>query len=453
VAVREGWGGAGGEATHLLFAVGEAACPLPTIWRLHNDQCSDWQLKVTSTIQHPLPPPPQVPRWLDDNVPFLLPEEDRSPQKTPGSTYPGFTFTVRSFPVMVESLGINLPLLASLARRANSSAIEVELKDAGSGQIIYQASFNKSDLDATKKKDGYLYKPIQNRRMPLVSFQGLLLLRLPPGVGHNSLPRTCAVTLGRDFGDVGLVQPTGLLQSPTAPSIPITKNACPLVSLTYSVLDPDTIKRLHRSKSQQIEMERLKNKDLRSKANLEEEEYGDMLFLPVIDSIETNCEKIKHFSKHAIENLEFDNLLLVDDKTYVFVDNILAHLKVQSSPSLWWANFQTIPATKASLLPPLLVPRTQAMLLSRDLVQYISQNVRYLKSFDSILAAFSVWFAGLETKTVNDQHWSQGLPENLSTFKADENMLAIEGVSPHLMRQLWRHTRSPSYSASSLHMS
>ena len=36
--------------------------------------------------------------------------------------------------------------------------------------------------------------------------------------------------------------------------------ACPLVSLQYSVLDPDTLKRLHRSKNQQIEMERLANK-------------------------------------------------------------------------------------------------------------------------------------------------------------------------------------------------
>ena len=36
--------------------------------------------------------------------------------------------------------------------------------------------------------------------------------------------------------------------------------ACPLVSLQYSVLDPDTLKRLHRSKKQQIEMETLANK-------------------------------------------------------------------------------------------------------------------------------------------------------------------------------------------------
>ena len=39
-----------------------------------------------------------------------------------------------------------------------------------------------------------------------------------------------------------------------------SRYACPLVSLQYSVLDPDTLKRLHRSKNQQIEMERLANK-------------------------------------------------------------------------------------------------------------------------------------------------------------------------------------------------
>ena len=40
----------------------------------------------------------------------------------------------------------------------------------------------------------------------------------------------------------------------------LSRYACPLVSLQYSVLDPDTLKRLHRSKNQQIEMERLANK-------------------------------------------------------------------------------------------------------------------------------------------------------------------------------------------------
>ena len=40
----------------------------------------------------------------------------------------------------------------------------------------------------------------------------------------------------------------------------MSRYACPLVSLQYSVLDPDTLKRLHRSKNQQIEMERLANK-------------------------------------------------------------------------------------------------------------------------------------------------------------------------------------------------
>ena len=40
----------------------------------------------------------------------------------------------------------------------------------------------------------------------------------------------------------------------------LLRYACPLVSLQYSVLDPDTLKRLHRSKKQQIEMERLANK-------------------------------------------------------------------------------------------------------------------------------------------------------------------------------------------------
>ena len=63
--------------------------------------------------------------------------------------------------------------------------------------------------------------------------------------------------------------------------LPFSKYSCPLVSLQWSILDPDGLKRLHRSKKQQIEMEQMKNRDLIRKASLEEEEHNDIVFLNV----------------------------------------------------------------------------------------------------------------------------------------------------------------------------
>ena len=50
-------------------------------------------------------------------------------------------------------------------------------------------------------------------------------------------------------------------------------------------------------------------KDLRKRANLEEEEYGDMIFLPVVDSNETDSDNFKHSSSHTLEHLDFNNLV------------------------------------------------------------------------------------------------------------------------------------------------
>ena len=387
-----------------------------------------------------------MPGWIDDSVAFLLPEEDRSGQRVQGSPYPGFTFTVLHFPIMVEALGLSLPLLKSLISQANSSKIVVELTDSVSRQIVYQAAFNISDLRGTRKSEGYLYKDVKNRATPMDNFHGVLALRFSSPGAVPSPPLSCAVQYGQDFGSVGLVQMTGLLESPTSPSLPFSKQACPLVSLQYTVLDPESLKRLYRSKKQQIEMEKMKNKDLRRRANLEEEERGDLLFLPVIDSNESDCEKLQLLSKHVIENLEFDFLLLVEDDTFVNLDNVVQMLNRQTSHNLWWTDFTSIPWPKASQLPSLLVPKGPAMVLSRSLVEYISHNGPYLKTFPSLLSSLAIWFAGLDIQTLSNKHWSQRIPVNVTDIQGDRSKLAFQGVSPKLMRRVWASSISNSNS-------
>ena len=63
-------------------------------------------------------------------------------------------------------------------------------------------------------------------------------------------------------------------------------------------------------------------KDLRKRANLEEEEHGDLVFVPVVDSNETDSDNFKHLSIHSMENFEFSNLLLVNDETFVFLEKL-----------------------------------------------------------------------------------------------------------------------------------
>ena len=131
---------------------------LEDLFRKHN--CLD---QKTSLFYYRLEFASQVPAWIDDTVPFLLPEDDRSSSKGQGASYQGFTFTVRSFPILVEALGLHIPLLKNLATKSNSSEITVELTDSVSKQLIYHVSFNQSDLKTTKREAGYLYKDLKNR--------------------------------------------------------------------------------------------------------------------------------------------------------------------------------------------------------------------------------------------------------------------------------------------------
>ena len=193
-------------------------------------------------------------------------------------------------------------------------------------------------------------------------------------------------------------------------------------------------------------MEKMKNKDLRRRANLEEEERGDILFLPVIDSNESDCEKLQLLSKHVIENLEFDFLLLVEDDTFVYLDNVVQMLNRQTSHNLWWTDFTSIPWPKASQLPSLLMPKGPAMVLSRSLVEYISHNGPYLKTFPSLLSSLAIWFAGLDIQTLSNKHWSQRIPVNVTDIRGDGSKLAFQGVSPKLMRSVWASSISNSNS-------
>lgn len=181
-------------------------------------------------------------------------------------------------------------------------------------------------------------------------------------------------------------------------------------------------------------------KDLRKRANLEEEEHGDLVFVPVVDSNETDSDNFKHLSIHSMENFEFSNLLVVNDETFVFFENVLQQLNLHESSNLWWGDFNSISGNhyQTSSIPPLILPKNLAMVISRDLVKYVAQNSHYLRSFASLLTSLGLWFSCLDRKLVTDHHWSKKLPSDAKDFRVDNTILAFQGVSPKAMRQVWK---------------
>ena len=184
--------------------------------------------------------------------------------------------------------------------------------------------------------------------------------------------KKCSAVYDHSLGSHGLVHVTGLLDTDTI--LPFSKYSCPLVSLRYRVLDLHSLRRHTGAKKTQNFVESQKTKEFRRLLDREEEDHSDLMFVPVLDSRFNNTQKLKLFSKHLVESVDFDHLLLTDDTTFLFPHNILSKLRTMSSPKLWWSDFEVFKKTDyeqessagrytSATYPPL--PRSPAMVLSQ----------------------------------------------------------------------------------------
>ena len=194
--------------------------------------------------------------------------------------------------------------------------------------------------------------------------------------------KKCSAVYDHSLGSHGLVHVTGLLDTDTI--LPFSKYSCPLVSLRYRVLDLHSLRRHTGAKKTQNFVESQKTKEFRRLLDREEEDHGDLMFVPVLDSRFNNTQKLKLYSKHLVESVDFDHLLLTDDTTFIFPHNILSKLRTMSSPKLWWSDFEVFKKTDyeqessagrytSATYPPL--PRSPAMILSQVGVFNFELNV------------------------------------------------------------------------------
>ena len=194
--------------------------------------------------------------------------------------------------------------------------------------------------------------------------------------------KKCSAVYDHSLGSHGLVHVTGLLDTDTI--LPFSKYSCPLVSLRYRVLDLHSLRRHTGARKTQNFVESQKTKEFRRLLDREEEDHGDLMFVPVLDSRFNNTQKLKLYSKHLVESVDFDHLLLTDDTTFLFPHNILSKLRTMSSPKLWWSDFEVFKKTDyeqessggrytSATYPPL--PRSPAMILSQVGVFNFELNV------------------------------------------------------------------------------
>jgi len=427
-AVRATWKKTLPEGVSFHFMLGDTFCPYHELWRLSEDNCNEWHL--------------QVPTWLKDGESLSLLQTDKSQSGRNNKAYSGFSFKVMRFPVVFEGVGILRSALDILLRELNHSSVTIDIKDRDTEEILSSVTFHRSDLDGDKQNSGFTFKMFATKALPTVEFDGILTLRLNSSQRLRFPSKQCNSVYDYSLGRHGLVHINGLLDHTVSSDIlPFSKYSCPVVSLKYRVLDVVSLRRHYGARITQNSVQAQKTGELRRLLDREEEDFNDLVLLPLLDSTFNNSMKLKLYSEHITSNLEFDHLLLTDDTSFVFVNNVLAKLERISSSRLWWSDFEVV---KRPGEPP--VPRSYNMLMSRFQVNFIAHNSLYLKHFSSILWSVGVWLSTVDTTRLQDSAWNTENCQNISVLtEAQLSLLACSGLSPGDMKTVWNKLRQRHY--------
>ena len=428
-AVRATWKRLLPEGVVFNFILGDTFCPYHELWRLSEENCYEWKL--------------EVPAWLKDGESLSLLETEKSHSKRNNKAYSGFSFRVMRFPVVFEGVGILRSALSTLCQELNLSSVSIDITDRYSGERINSVSFNRTDLN-TQKHSGFAFKMFNTKNLPVVEFDGVISLRINDSQSFSFPSKQCNAVYDKTLGTHGLVHINGLLDNKLGTILPFSKYSCPLVSLKYRILDVVSLKRHFGAKTAQNSVESQKIRELRRFLDREEEDHSDLMFLPVLDSTFNNSVKLKLYSEHIRNNVDFDHLLLTEDTSFVFVNNVLNRLEKISSSTLWWSDFEVMPRSgpNVEVSPPPLT-RSTNMVVARHLVSFIAHNTLYLKHFPSLLSSLGVWLSTTHTKRLQDESWNIKNCQNFSTFT--ESDLACTGLSPGEMRTVWNKLRQRHY--------
>jgi len=408
------------------FLLGDTFCPYHQLWRLQEDHCREWKL--------------EIPPWLRDGKSLSLLETEKQQSKRNNKPYFGFSFRVMRFPVVFEGLGILSSALRTLIQDFNITKITINLRERYGFDIISSVTFNQSDISKKHNNTGFIYKHFNERSLPTVDFDGVLSLKMEHGSQLKFPSKLCNAVYDYSLGKHGLVHINGLIDEKISTILPFSKYSCPLVSLKYRVLDVLSLKKHFGAKKTQNSVELKKYKEFKKLLDREEEDNNDMIFLPVLDSKFNNSQKLLYYSKYLTENFNFDHLILTDDASFLFINNILPKLNSLSSSLLWWSAFDVLTKTEDTTdkytsltYPPL--PQSQTMVLSQYIVEYLGNNYNFLKQFSSLQSSIGIWLSGIETKRYQDTFWNL---KNCQNLEIDKNFLACSNLNSDHMKDLWR---------------
>jgi len=168
---------------------------------------------------------------------------------------------------------------------------------------------------------------------------------------------------------------------------------------------------------QRYQRQRLVNAINDEKISLEQQQFGgDIVLMEGVTEAYRNVPiKMKKYFRWASTNINFKYLLKTDDDCYINVTGILRKLKnLDDIQWLWWGNFRhdwpldrygkwREMSYSAPVYPAFACG--SGNVISRDLVDWIAGNEKFLKTYQGEDVTLGIWLSGTMHRRIDDGEW------------------------------------------------
>ncbi|KAJ7987345.1 hypothetical protein DPEC_G00325520 [Dallia pectoralis] len=214
----------------------------------------------------------------------------------------------------------------------------------------------------------------------------------------------------------------------------------------FKIYDVDLLLEVLRRRGERFQSHGLKLQEEDLALKQESLQYGDMVFLDVVDTYRNVPSKLLQFYKWVVSNAGFDLLLKTDDDCYIDIDQLLMKIdhKDLKRHNFWWGNFRQSWAVDrigkwqeleyASPAYPAFACGS-GYVASRDLVQWLASNAEKLKAYQGEDVSMGIWMAAVGPQKYQDSRW-------LCEKECYQDMLSSPQLSPKELRYLWDSKRA-----------
>lgn len=339
--------------------------------------------------------------------------------------------------------------------------IPVSVYDSVSGKEIVKAVFHLNEnSDDIVHDNGFVYKPVTNFAFPK-GFLGSV-------VAGNFSQRDPAVKLLQPVGNTTVEESSMLmrlrLQSRRGGEVGqlpimvenIVGHAPRYLAASFKYMEhPQRAADMASSLQDKLEaMHQQKLQEENAKLMLEESQFGDIMFVPLLDTYQNLPRKLLLYFAHVVQHRTFKYLLKTDDDCLVNVTGVLAGLASMGNlRRAWWGRFRREWGVErfgkwqellftGKVYPPFACG--SGNVLSQDLVQWLAANQEHLHCYQGEDVSLGIWLAAIGVRHLDDECWICSLPY-MQKMSNQTEFLAIPNLEEKEMRRLWRKFTSDSF--------